>query len=316
MAVLHWVLIVPVASGSRKTRLALGATCGGVLLAALLLQPHGLAGLILPFRYLLGENDTGLALLKQKVDEWRPLNLHTLLGAVWIAFALLALACLARPRRVLARLPQMLVAIVFLLLTLKSKRHLPLGALALFPVVCDALLVPLAAFATRHPRYAAYGQLEAAPRRWFARVIPLILAVAVCVLFARAPGTERYRFTPFPMAAIDDLARRPPGNVLALYDWTGTVAWKAPTWRLFLHEDVTSYPKAIFEDWYAIVNADPGWREKLDRYRVGAVLMPGNTEIAGKLDGDPGWRVAFEDSSATLFLRAAPLVPTPATPPL
>ena len=308
VAIAHWIAILPAPPGARPRRAMVGAGILGAAFVAMVLQPHGIAGLLVPFRYLLGENNTGLALLKQHIDEWRPLDLFTLLGALWAIFSLGTLAAFARFHRVRARAPQMLFAVVFLAASLRSKRHVPLGAMAALPVIADVGLVPLGAWiASRKNHLSFYSAMEGQPRRRTAFAIPLLLAMVVCVLFARSRVFFALKTRGLPIGTIDAMADLPPHNVLASYEWAGTVVWRAPRWKVFVHPDVTAYPRDVFEDWYAIVNTDPGWRAKMAARHVDAILMPPNTLIVQALEADPEWRVEKRDARAALLLRLTPL---------
>src|SRR5207248_4523625 len=59
-------------------------------------------------------------------------------------------------------------------------------------------------------------------------------------------------------------------------------------------------------------DADPSWRDILDRWRVDVVVWPRRAAIVGQLAADSRWERRYDDDLAAVFVRRPP--PAPAVP--
>ena len=61
------------------------------------------------------------------------------------------------------------------------------------------------------------------------------------------------------------------------------------------------YDREIISDALTMMDATPGWRRALDKYRIDAVLTPVGTALAGQLADDNGWKLVDKDETHLLF---------------
>ena len=292
------------------------ATCASV--PATLLTPYGLAGWSLPWR-LLSRRIAGETVYGEAIAEFRAPFAGDGLTASVAAFGLLALvtlvALLACPRGKRACADWLLVG-AFLTLALVARRNI-----ALFAIV--ALSVgprPAAAAVSRARQKLAPGAWSGG--RW---LVAGLLAAAILVLevdvvtnrfFAR-DATQRYfgrGEAPgfYPHAAADFiLAQSLDGEVLNDLTSGGFLAWRwFPARRVFIDGRLEVHGEDLFVDALRL-RQEPQFFERIaGRYGVTAVLWSHRESAAAApllryLASGHGWRVAFVDLSAAVFVRDA-----------
>src|SRR5262245_12068395 len=142
-------------------------------------------------------------------------------------------------------------------------------------------------------------------------LLPAIVVVVVAGLLAwgvrfdvrqRGNGFDRGAF---PIDAIERLKPFPPGQrVFNDGSWGGYLAlccW--PQVYNFVDGRVDLYGAAHMYDYYRILNAEPGWREALERYQVDWVMVFHDRPLVGWLEHDPLWQRIYADQTAVVFVR-------------
>lgn len=307
--------------GGRRQRLWRALGFGLVTLLVLLLNPHGLEGLLLPIRYALGESQSGLAMTRE-IKEWGPLELDSLFGGIWMVWLGLGILALSSSP-VARRRPEVPLALLFCVLSLQAVRHLPIAGLLLFPAIAEGVLEPLGRWLRRQSRaglrfVAGLSALE--DRASFGALVVLVgLALGLYGLDARDPAFEqnRMRAKGYPLTVVQALAQLPPQPLLNHYDWAGLIAWKAPEQPLFITPVNDAYPRTLFEDWQGLLNLSPGWEKQLNAYEVARVLLPSTSALVHQLKRHGDWNVLLEADGASLLERQPrpPLdLPSPSTP--
>jgi hypothetical protein len=115
-----------------------------------------------------------------------------------------------------------------------------------------------------------------------------------------------------PTAALDrllEVSSGEPGTaVFHSYNWGGYLTWHG--WR----SDGTGFLNWIddrnevqgrehVEDYFATLQAAPGWRDRLDRAGVGFVCIEPDVPLASRLAETTAWREVFRDDRAVIFAR-------------
>src|SRR5207247_756875 len=111
-----------------------------------------------------------------------------------------------------------------------------------------------------------------------------------------APDESRY-----PVAARDQL-KGTTGNVLNEYDWGGFLIWRVPERPGFIDGRLFVFLPDVLTDYEEMVFVRPRWREELDRYAIGAVLLHPDRPLVAALR-DQGWAVLTQDANAVLLRR-------------
>jgi hypothetical protein len=273
---------------------------------ATLLNPNGLAAYLYPLSYA-GTRNASL----QYVAEWQSPNFHQLLFLPF-ALSLLLLLALGGVRRV-TTLTETLWIVTFTYLGLQSVRHIPLYAVVTLPVLGAQLSTALASLPALPNRI----------RRWcrpaaFGLWLLLVLApFVVLASLATNPGTlaaRQFSREPnpagYPAGAVDYLLAHtsPQDRIFNEYRWAGYLIDRTyPERQVFISAQGTDpYGDAIFTQYYAAVQARPGWQQTLDDYQIHLVLIDVNSPLAAALADDPAWQHVYSDDTARLFQRRAP----------
>jgi hypothetical protein len=274
----------------------LGLVCAAL---AARLNPWGFAVYGVPFEPL--DRETPFRAL----IEWRPLvpslDPTTYAGRFgWLA--LLAAIGGLRARRtpfVIA------LAAVTAAMAIAARRFVPLFAVGAAPLVALGL-ASVSDIALRRLAWTTGPRL-----RLTASGAALLLAVLLWrgVDFLPRPLQRWTAGEIYPSGATAYLAAMPdpPRRLFNYYDWGGYLMLHAPGVPVFVDGRAgTVYDDALADDYLGVIDAAAGWREKLEAYRVDAVLVPTGLRLAVLLRKQrPAWRVAHIDPRSVLLFPPA-----------
>jgi hypothetical protein len=255
---------------------------GVLALAAALVTPHGIEGLIFPFQVM---TMTSLP----DIVEWRPVDFSKSKAFEW---ALLATLAVGFGRGV--RIPWVRLAIILLLfhMALQHIRHvLVLGAVA-----------PLLLAKPFGEAIAPWVKAD------FSRQWKAVLAVAAVI----AVGLTGYRFydplereTGYhsPIAALDAVPmglRQKP--VLNSYGLGGYLIFKGV--KVFIDGRADMYGDAYVKNYLKIGKGDQAALDKaIKQYGIEWMFLNPETQLARNMAKRPGWRTLFRDKIAVVYVR-------------
>jgi hypothetical protein len=100
----------------------------------------------------------------------------------------------------------------------------------------------------------------------------------------------------------------PEARVFASYGWGGYLIYRLYDRgaRVFVDGRNDMYSDQILEDYITIRDARDGWEQLLERYQVGAILLPPHAAVLAPAETDAGWCTAYRDDVAVLLLMACP----------
>ena len=266
----------------------LAVTCAASV-AMLFVNPYGWRLVAYPFDMIFHQQ-----LNISIVDEWHSVDFGDFRGKmVFVVLSAMFVFTLARRRA--WPLHELLFALLAFYAALTHRRFLFLAGI----VVCPMLAVELIGSV-----FEPYEPKRNKP------LLNLAFMAGYC-LFAlwRLPASAALRAAEpqyFPVSALPQLERCcAQGHLLNVYHWGGYLIWNARDIPVFLdsradifehHGILADYLKATtLHDSLAI----------LDRYQIDSVLLPPGEELVYLLKHTPGWGVQYEDSTATLLVRAA-----------
>lgn len=265
---------------------------------ALLLNPHGLEALRYPLTYV-GAGNASM----QYVQEWQSPNFHQPLFLTFAASLLLALV-LGLGRRPLGA-TEVLWALVFALMALRSMRHVALYAIVVTPLVGARL-------------QSEIPYLRRSLLAWRRSVLLGLLALlwllpALAVLGPMAGPEQRSRLqrgpepgaNGYPVGAVEYLRRHDlGGNLLNEYAWGGYLIYQLyPRQRVFIDGRADPYGDALVIRFRNVTLLRPHWRQTLDEYDVRLVLVAKESPLAVALRDDRGWREVYTGAVEGLFVR-------------
>jgi hypothetical protein len=241
--------------------------------------------------------------MRSLIGEWHSPDFHQWLYRPFLLTWLLLLTAFASFRaRPKARV------LVPLLLTffaaLDAVRHIPIFVLLAIPVIAAALPRPSASYSSWQWRLDSLRF-----RPVFNWAVVILMAVLALVKWANlARNQDAREAEQFPQQAVMFLrASDQPRRILVYYDWGGYAIWKLyPQYRVFVDGRADLYGDDLLHQFEAAVLLRSGWRDILDSWKVGAILVPPSSALAQALLVDPNWQPAFSDPKAIILIRTNP----------
>jgi hypothetical protein len=257
--------------------------------------------------------------MQNYIAEWASPNFHHAEYWPFLLLVLITLAALSwssvqvRPR-------DLLLLLVTLFAGLSSIRLIPLFVLIALPLICRRLgnwpgrsSPPL-----RHQVASPF--LKTMLHGGIVLGMAAFISIHTAHVIQSQPEAERLHF---PAGAVSFLRDHPPaGPLFNHYDWGGYLIWNLyPSTHVFIDGRADLYaqlggraggrfdhPPLLnqFADTYQFKG---DWRQSLECWHIGTVLVPGESALAVGLGNAPGWTVAYEDSQAVILTTLAQPLP-------
>lgn len=234
---------------------------------------------------------------KRYITEWHPTSLWDssfAFGAMPLLLVALAFLAGHQPRR--WRDLCLLVPFTFLLLS--AARNIALFGIVALPIAASALTRNVAWFAVPQAttdRFARFVERFVLPGVSAA----LAAIVALALVRTRDPASDG-----FGARALARLQATPGKHRLLCADfaWCGQ-AVDPPHVRVFLDGRADPYPRAVWNDFVAVVGLQERWRAALDSYGTNAALVTVGTPLDQALAASAGWHCAYRERTFRLWLR-------------
>lgn len=107
----------------------------------------------------------------------------------------------------------------------------------------------------------------------------------------------------YPVKAVDMLEQiGEKGNLLSDYGWGGYLDWRLRDFPVYLDGRADLYSDEEFFEWLDLIEAKPGWEEKLGSFKVKYILLPPEMKLveAAELQN---WQVLFQDETSVLLKK-------------
>lgn len=263
-----------------------------------LANPNGVQLLLYPFGTL------GSPAMQAYILEWFSPDFQQIQFQPLALLIILTLVSLALSRRVPSATELLFVA-GFGWAALRSARHIPFFALTVAPILTAQLLD-----AWRRSRWADRFTMGR-PRRGTRNVIVNWLVLSVLIFggaakigltFQENAKTQR---RVFPVDAVDFTFKQGiTGNMYNLYHWGGYLIWRLyPEQKVFIDGRADVYGDAFIDEYLQAYQVREDWREPLDRYDVGFVIIDEGSSLSTVLHESPDWDRWYADEIATVFIR-------------
>ena len=270
-----------IAEPDRQRALTGWALFGVASLAAALLTPHGVRGLLYPFQV------SGMTALPMIV-EWR----RTTFSQDWLFMGIAAAtALLLLVRRAPVPPVRVLLMLGVVYLAMTHVRHQPLVAILGALILADPLARAMAA--PHRPARNGVGAVAAV----FAIGLALIATARLSIVIPRQDSASN------PVTAI---ARLPAAlrerPVLNSYGFGGPLIFAGI--RPFIDGRGDMYGDAFMIEHGRIVGGDPAALERaVRRWDIGWTMLEPGTKLIDMLDRSPGWRRVYADRWAVVHVR-------------
>jgi len=138
-------------------------------------------------------------------------------------------------------------------------------------------------------------------------VVILVLAAVLKVLLVMEPITLQAEIDRvLPRRAVEYVRENPPqGNMLNAYNWGGYLMYALPEYPVFVDGRTDLYGDQFLADYLRAARGGDNWRDMVDQYAIGWVLVETGSGLANNLLNEPGWRLAYSDDQASLYVKDA-----------
>lgn len=279
----------------------------GISLLAILFNPNGFGTWRIPFQ------TVGVETLQNLIDEWSSPNFHDLAMQPFLWLMFLTFFSLALTKNKISGF-ELIGTIGFAYLALVAKRNFAPFALFAAVVLSQHLPSALEKFTSgfvawlQKKRFSPVSQ-KPLPER-IRRAINLFLAASLAVvglvkLFSvtHPVVVHSYEARYYPVEAVRLLQTgKTSGNLFNSYGWGGYLIWNLPGTRVFADGRTDLFGDEILADWITIIQAQPGWEENLEQWKVDHVLIEPQQPLAKALV-NAGWRQVYRDEVSVLLER-------------
>jgi hypothetical protein len=263
------------------------------------MTPHGLDALRYPLTYLGRENAS-----LQFVAEWKSPDFHQFLFFPFAA-SLLLLISFGLAQRPL-RPTELFWGLTVVFMGLQSVRHIPLYAIIATPLLAARLGQVNWSLVVGRPRGRKLVHFGLGV---VAVILPLLFLSIAWGLSWSSGGARQFTRTPsavgYPSGATDYLRTvAPPGLLFNEYRWGGyLIEGLYPQRRVFIDGRADPFSNALVTRYRETVLARPGWRDTLDTWQIGLVLIDRDGPLATALRDDPAWQELYAGDVERLFAR-------------
>jgi hypothetical protein len=277
-------------AATKNTTLAVGV----IGLFATLVGPYGLG----VWRYAIGISTNERIL--GHVEEWAATTIRSADGALFFLSALAVVVLLARRGVKTDALTLVWLGSFFLLGLSAARGEVWWGFV--FPVTMAGLIV-------EEPR--SPEDERGSLMMNLLVVTTLIAFVAVLSPWVRdridPSSGETALLSYAPQRMVDAVQRVAPADarLFVTLPYASWFEYASPTNPMFVDPRIELFPDDVWDDYFAVAEGHEGWQGIVDRWGVDVIVMaPGDATIVALLQNDPGWRLAYRDTSGSVFVRA------------
>jgi hypothetical protein len=295
--------------------------------AATFANPYGFKLHVHIYRYLSNR------FLMDHIDEFQSPNFHYVAQKCFAGLLLLTLVALAANRRQ-ASASQGLVVLFAVYSGLYASRNIPASSLLLIlaigPWLSDAMERLVEALSRRggavrwrRPASAAFlRRMKTMELSLPGHLWPIAAIVLTCWMAAHggklgaSPMMDAH-FDPkrFPVQAVDYLEKDylekgylgkqdVPGPMIGPDYWGGYLIYRLyPRVRMVVDDRHDFYGEEFLKSYLKTMHVEPGWEDFLEQHEAHCVIVPRGSALANILNETPGWKRAYVDEVAVVFLR-------------
>jgi hypothetical protein len=274
-----------------------GILCGLALLA----NPYTIGAWTLPFR------TVGIKVLQGYIQEWSSPDFHNLYEQpiLWLLFGLLAVVGFSGRRWDWSDLA---VVVVFGYSAFLARRNVAPLALVIGPVLTRQLqpIVESVAARVKLPASASkdLNPVLSSTLNWL--IVILVSAVVLLrgIVELSPQMINRAQRQTAPVRAVEWLKQSGlTGPMYNSYNWGGYLVWALPREPVFVDGRTDVYDDEFLREYIKVTFIHPGWQEVLDRYGMRLALTEHDSFLATMLATQPGWRLAYSDDQAVIYMR-------------
>lgn len=241
--------------------------------------------------------------LKYSIQEWSPL-LHTFDLGIYYSLIFVAFFVLKYFKKL--TLFQVFLYLILFVLSLSSRRHVPLLLVATLPFIAQC-------FVYLYIEVKRYRDGQDRLLKVFKFWVLLTCAILTLQSFLIITNLLKLKSQNSPEKAIAFLKERKiVGNVFAPYSWGGLLIWQYPEKKVFVdgrmpswrRENPSSGEKWVFKTYLELVSGEQSPTEVFEKYQISTVIYP-ISDQGIFLDNlqKVGFKVVYKDENALILQR-------------
>ncbi len=233
--------------------------------------------------------DVATSPLIREISEWGPIWTRVPAGPVFLLLIVFSILAVRRRGTRNPTLEEGLTLVVFTGLALWSGRNIIWWSV-LVPTIVGALL------AGWDPGGSWSGRTV--------RVITIATAsVASLATVATLTRDASSLLTEAPQGVTAALAASPPSGHIFNEWWGSWFEYALPDRPVFTDARVEVFPATVWNDYFTVVDAAPGWSDTLRGWSVTTVVvnLDHQLPLVAVLDRDPCWELAYQDDEGAVY---------------
>jgi hypothetical protein len=232
--------------------------------------------------------------IRTQITEWQPLAKRLGAGSAFLAAVVGAVGLFSWRRNRWPMLGEMLGLLIFTALAATSGRFLIWWSLFVPPVL-GGLIEGREQTSTERTRFGPAVAL----------LIVALLIVGLVRVAVIQPGSRLLSDAPVGIAAAAAEQVKPGDHV---FDgaWASWLEHQAPAGLMLLDDRAEFFSADLWDESQMVSNAEPGWKEQLDRWQVRVVVASWLNQgpLIRALRATPGWQEVHTDANGAVFVRA------------
>ncbi len=225
----------------------------------------------------------------------------------------LAMICLSILLAALSKKRLSLVA-VFLIVSWTAFSLISARNVAIYAVIAAPIMAGIAASILRDNQFFAGilgfdGRLKQVDEKLAGHIWPLLFCILISLVLiygaGRNIGASRNRFSGnvFPVEAVNWIEDHPSAEpIFNYFPWGGYLLYRLwPEEMVFIDGQTDFYGESLTRQYEKVITLADGWQQVVERYQVGRVLMPPDSELVERLQLLDGWQVVYEDRTAAVL---------------
>ncbi len=208
-------------------------------------------------------------------------------------------------------------------LALMAQRNIPLFAIAVSPIVAQALMALLASAGKSNlvgwlrntpgkflAAAAGVDETDRIPRLYLASVLPLA-AVGTLLLLPKPVNAQfavTYDPADYPEKALAILGAPNSGRIFTDDEWGDYLIYKLyPAHKVFVDGRSDFYGDEFGEEYQKLMTVNYGFEKVLDKYSIDTIALSPRFALTTTLKYSTGWKVVYDDHVTVIFRRTQPL---------
>jgi len=266
-------------------------------------NPYGWHMLIFPFKFI------GQQFMTNFINEFKSPDFHSFSLSFFKYLLLISITLLAVSQK-RVKLPDLILILIFLSMSLQSVRYVPLFCIALFPISLELIRPLVENPETRagifiRTKAESIAQTDANAKGF------LWPALAAAIVFsAMFSGYISHGFNPErkPLEAMKFINKEKiPGNMFNNYEFGDFVIYSAwPHYKVFIDGRADMYGNDRLKEYAAVIFAGQGWEKIIEKHKITWLILNTTSPLSPLVWVMPEWKMIYGDKVANIFLKDIP----------